>query len=48
MESMKRKRLVSVLIALLISACGGGGSQTNVNMVHVGLLHSRSGTLALS
>ena len=45
---MKRKSQVSVLITLLTCACSGGGSQTDVDLVRVGLLHSRSGTMALS
>ena len=45
---MKRTTLFSLLITLLISACRGGDSESNVNVVRVGLLHSRSGTMALS
>ena len=45
---MKRKKLFPLLITLLISGCTQGGSKTDNNVVRVGLLHSRSGTMALS
>ena len=46
---MKDKMLTSsLLVSLLISGCSTGGSTTDVNVVRVGLLHSRSGTMALS
>ena len=45
---MKHKVLISVLATLLVSSCGRGDSKSDVNVVRVGLLHSRSGTMALS
>lgn len=45
---MRRKTLITLLTALLISSCGGGDSEADITVVRVGLLHSRSGTMALS
>ena len=45
---MKQKVLISLLATLLVSSCGRGDSESDVNVVRVGLLHSRSGTMALS
>tara|TARA_B100001121_G_scaffold215617_1_gene189186 strand:+ start:1349 stop:2593 length:1245 start_codon:yes stop_codon:yes gene_type:complete len=45
---MTRKTLISLLITLLVSGCGQGNSGTDNTVVRVGLLHSRSGTMALS
>ena len=45
---MTRKTLISLLITLLVSSCGQGSSTPGNKLVRVGLLHSRSGTMALS
>ena len=45
---MNHKVLIGLLATLLLSSCGRSASKSDINVVRVGLLHSRSGTMALS